>query len=294
MSDYASESLGIVGLLGLLLRKRWWIVAMVAVGATLGLLFAFFTQPVYRATALLLPVVPEGGDRSLGLGDLGALATIAGVSMGRNNNSTEEALAVFRSRRFTDAYISEKGLAALFFPEKWDPATGKWRVHTNNQPTVATAYEYFDNRVRTISRDTSTGMVTLRIDWFDPHQAATWTNDLVRRINVEMRRRAVDKANASLKFLRAEVQGTVDVGTREAIYRLIEGQVKQRMLANVTEEFAFRIVDPAVVPDLDQPVRPKRSLVVALGLFGGFVVGVLVVLSLEIVRALTESLRSRV
>jgi uncharacterized protein involved in exopolysaccharide biosynthesis len=35
------------------------------------------------------------------------------------------------------------------------------------------------------------------------------------------------------------------------------------MLANVQEEFAFRVIDPAVVPEVRS--KPKRKLIVVLG-----------------------------
>jgi uncharacterized protein involved in exopolysaccharide biosynthesis len=38
------------------------------------------------------------------------------------------------------------------------------------------------------------------------------------------------------------------------------------MLANVREEYAFRVVDPASVPDADKYVWPRRALILALGL----------------------------
>ena len=58
----------------------------------------------------------------------------------------------------------------------------------------------------------------------------------------------------------------------EAINRLIEGQIRQRMIASVTQEYAFRVVDRALTPDLSDKVRPKRALMLLGGLIiGGFI-----------------------
>ena len=55
------------------------------------------------------------------------------------------------------------------------------------------------------------------------------------------------------------------VGVQQAIYRLIEEQINTVMLANVREEYAFKVIDPAVVPDIDQYEWPKRALILVLG-----------------------------
>ena len=48
------------------------------------------------------------------------------------------------------------------------------------------------------------------------------------------------------------------------------------MLANVREEYAFKIIDPAVVPDMRS--KPQRRKIVILGLLLGVVFGSLLVL----------------
>jgi len=87
-----------------------------------------------------------------------------------------------------------------------------------------------------------------------------------------------------LKYLERELTNTSTLGTREAINRLIEAQIKQRMLANVTLEFAFRVVDPATVADADDPVRPQKFLLFLLGPIVGFSLGVFAILAFEWLR----------
>ena len=55
------------------------------------------------------------------------------------------------------------------------------------------------------------------------------------------------------------------------IYNLIEEQTKNIMLANVREEYAFKIVDPAIVPEIR--VRPARRKIAIMGLLVGLLFG---------------------
>ena len=172
------------------------------------------------------------------------------------------------------------GLIPLFYPEKWDSEKQRWNVPQNKQPTAATAFKFFDRRVRSVTQDKKTGLVTLQVEWKDPQRAADWANELVRRLNAEMRRRALSEANASLGYLEKELSGTNAVETRGAINRLIETQINRRMLANVTEQFAFRVVDPALPPDLSDKVRPKKALMIIVGgCLGGLLACLMVLLT---------------
>ena len=133
-------------------------------------------------------------------------------------------------------------------------------------------------RVRFWYEEKKTGLVNVQIDWTDPQEAADWANELVRRLNAEMRSRAIAKSNASLGYLEDELKTTLEVATREAINRLIEAQIKQRMVANVTTEYAFRIVDRAMASDPDDPEKPKKIILIALGPIAGLAIGVVAVL----------------
>jgi uncharacterized protein involved in exopolysaccharide biosynthesis len=281
MAEWESGQLGFFGLLRILWHKRWWVTGTAVVTAGAFLVAAFILPPVYRSTALLLPVTSErngAGGLDSALGQLGGLATLAGVKVGTNDTELEEAIAVLKSRQFSDGFIAELDLPSKFFANHWDATNKRWDPG-KRAPTAAEAYEYFDKKVRTLTRDTKTGLVTLKIEWRDPVEAAAWANELVSRLNLEMRRRARQKATASLKYLQDELSKTQDMGTRAAIYRLLELQVKQIMLVNVTQEYVFQVVDKALVSDEDKYVRPRKGVMLAIGLFVGVALGVLLALT---------------
>ena len=203
---------------------------------------------------------------------------MAGVSIGGGDTATEESLAVLQSRGFTEAFISEKNLMPLFFPQKWDAAAGKWKAGEKKIPTLHKAFRFFDGQVRKVTEDKKTKLIKVQIDWKDRHEAADWSNEMVRRLNSEMRTRAIAKAEAALVFLQEELAVTTEIGERETLFRLMEAQIRQKMLATVTQEYAFRVVDTATAPDADESVRPRKIFMVAAGLVIGVMVGAISVL----------------
>ena len=261
----------------LLWSRRWLITACVVVCAGVAGAAAFLLTPVYRAATVLVPAdVERSGVGSLagGLGDLGGLTALAGIDISSGSRATDEALAVLRSREFTEGFIRDQNLMPLLFRKLWDADAQRWLGDADDQPTAAEGFKYFNERLRSVSQDTRTGLVTVRIDWRDPMQAAEWANALVARLNAEMRGRAIERTNASVRFLEKELTTTIIVDTRAAISRLMDAQINQRMLANVTEEYAFRVVDKALPPDDDDPVRPRKLVMLVTGMAIGLLFGV--------------------
>jgi uncharacterized protein involved in exopolysaccharide biosynthesis len=261
-------------LVGALAARKWWIIASVVLFTGLAVAYTLIATPIFRANTILAPASQDSGlDIGSALGQLGGIAAMAGIG-GSRGAETEEALAVLRSREFTERFIREHQLLPRLYPHLWDAQGAKWTVPQNEQPTYSRAYRMFHNRIRAVDQDKKTGLITLSIDWRNRVEAADWANLLIAQLNAEMRKRAMAKAVTSLGFLERELKATVAVETREAISRLMESQIKQRMLANVTEEYAFRVVDRALPPDADDPVKPRKLAIIAGGLFAGFFFGV--------------------
>jgi uncharacterized protein involved in exopolysaccharide biosynthesis len=274
--------------------RRWWIVASAVLFATLFAVAAFTMTPVYVSATVL---VPANNDRSglqsaLGstLGQLSGLAALVGVGVNTGNAQTQEALAVLRSREFTERFIREENLMPELFPDQWDAAAGRWLGEEENWPTYAQAYQYFHDSIRTVTLTPQTGLVTLAIEWTDPEKCALWANRLVERLNEEVRSRAIANANASIGFLERELESTGTIETRQAINRLMEVQINQRMLANVTREYAFRVADRALPPDPDDEVRPNKPFLLLLGWLFGMMVGAFVALMAKSRRSRTAEM----
>ena len=291
------DSIDMRALIGGLWLRRWWIASSVFAFAAMFTAAAFLMTPIYRANTLLVPaeVSRQGLGALLGgsLGSLGDLASLAGVNVGSAATETEEALAVMKSRQFTEAFIEDRHLMPKLFSGKWDAQKQTWKPDIE-PPTPAQAYKYFNTAIRTVLQDRKTGLITVQIDWRDRAEAADWGNDLVQRLNTEMRSRAINKADASLGYLEAELSKTSVVATREAISRLIEAQIKQRMVANVTQEYALRVVDKAMASDKNDVLKPRKAVLLAAGLALGALVGMVAVLCIDGPARKTPSPRARV
>jgi uncharacterized protein involved in exopolysaccharide biosynthesis len=281
--DSSEESISFRELLIRLWQGRWWVIVSTLVVTGIATVMAFLATPIFRATTVMVSASSDrisiGSTLSSALGSLGGLASLAGFGFGSGDSQTEEALAVLRSQQFNERFISDLNLLPIIFENMWDKEQRSWNVKPDDQPTLSMGFKVFDVSIRKINVDKKTGLISVQIEWKDRFATAAWSAGLVQRINAEMRARAIAKAEASVGFLQRELNNTTDIGTRDAINRLIEAQIKQRMLATVTDEYSFRVVDKAFVPGPKDKVRPSKRVYVMLGFLLGGVLGCLAALA---------------
>jgi uncharacterized protein involved in exopolysaccharide biosynthesis len=291
------EDIDLRAVAAVLWARRYWIVLCVIAFSIPFVAAAFLITPVYRATTTVADArESSGGSNSLNsaLNQLGGLAALARINV-NSATQVDEALAVMKSREFTERFIQEENVLPDLFPDLWDKQAQAWRVPVEQRPTLAQGYAVFNAIRSTAFPNGRGGLITVSIEWTDRELAARWVNALVARLNSEMRERAIASTKSSQSFLEKELQSTATIETREAINRLMEAQINQRMLANVTQEYAFRTVDRALPPEPDDIVRPNKVVLVALGPTAGLLFGVIAVLIINMFTARREpALASRV
>ena len=291
-SDQADEEMDIRALVAKLLARKWWIIASVVVFTAGFIAAAILLTPIYRASTVLIPAKSDKdldtGSGGLGGGGIGGVASLVGINLGGGDSAMEEAIGVLKSRQFTDKFISDLNLMPVLYAKLWDAQAKRWKVDEKHQPTPARAFKLFDRKIRSIVPEKKTSLINLNIDWTDRVAAAAWANELVSRLNLEMRQREMARADSAVGYLEKEFETTTAVATREAIGRLIEAQVRQRMYAVVTPEFAFRIIDRAQPPDRDDRFFPNKFLMAISGPFVGLIFGVVCVLGYDMLKSPPE------
>ena len=103
-----------------------------------------------------------------------------------------------------------------------------------------------------------------------------WVAWLIDDVNAQMRARDVEEAHRSIDYLKLQLEQTPVAGMQQIFYQLIEKQMQTIMLANVRDQYVFKIIDPPVVPE--EKVAPRRALTVALSIIVSFMVSALYVL----------------
>jgi LPS O-antigen subunit length determinant protein (WzzB/FepE family) len=257
------------------------LMAVTLVAAVIAGVISLQMRKVYRAQTIIVPVLQGNGGLASNLGgQFGGLAALAGIDVGANGSRKEEAFATLSSTGFVRDFIVAEKLMPVLFEERWDDKAQQWRAGEKPPSLEAAVKTFLD--IRFVTEDRRTGIVTVMVEWYSPEVAARWANRMVEMANERLRAESREDAQRSIDYLNQELAKTNVIELRQAIYRLIETQVNNAMLANVQREFAFRVIDPAVPPELR--IRPRRSLMVLMGAAAGFAVAVLFVLGRRLIR----------
>lgn len=266
MSDRKSDEITFYDLALFAIRK-WWIgVLCMGLAVGLALWLAITGQPIYRAEATLILAQPPDQSESGLSGQLGSLAALAGVSLRGSSDRKSEAIATMQSRTLTDSFVKDNNLLPVLFASRWDQATQQWKPDVK-VPTLWDANKLITRDVRKVVEDRKTGLITLAVEWSDPELAAAWAFDLVERTNKLLQQSAYERSTRNIEYLKKQLEQTNIIEVRQAIYKLMESELKTSMLAQRSEDYAFKVLDSAVVPE--EKVRPRRVLIVALGIVAG-------------------------
>ncbi|HDY7720832.1 TPA: LPS O-antigen length regulator [Vibrio vulnificus] len=284
-----------------LLKALWsgkWLIISITFVFTVGSVFYALSLPnIYKSDALLAPAESSnGGSLSKMAGQLGGLAALAGVNFsGGESSQTDLAIQVMKSRQFIGNFINNHNLLVPLMAAKgWDAEKNqliideeiynerenKWlrkpKGLRGSKPTEQEAIEVFKKDIFSVTQDKETGLYTVSVDHYSPFVAQMWVNWLIDDINQVMRNRAIAEATQNLKYLGEQLEKTAVAEMQSTFYKLIEEQTKSLMLAEVQEEFVFKIIDPAVVSE--NKVKPNRVMVIILGLLLGTIFGVAILL----------------
>lgn len=262
MLDLGREATGdLLSLWQTLWRGKWTIIVACGIVGSLAIVYSLMAEKWYRAELLMIAAETpsDRGGLTDQLGGLGGLAGLAGISIG--SKSSAEPMGILQSRQFIGDFIADRKLMPVLFPEDFNDAGQCRWADKGNCPDKHDAFKLFSQKVLDVAADKKTGFVTVSVEWTDPSIAANWANSLIERLNERMRQRAMEEAEASVGYLKVELEQARVVPLQQSVGRLLQSELQKAMLARVTKEFAFRVLDRAEAPKWR--VWPKRTQIVA-------------------------------
>lgn len=294
--NIADDEIDLRELFAVIWQGKWLIIAITALFAVASVVYAINQPNIYKSEALLAPAEQEGaGGLSALAGQFGGLASLAGVNLGGgSSNKAQLAIEVLKSRQFTSDFIQKHNiLTDLMAAESWDMQTNtviydseifdaennKWvrevKAPFKPEPSMQEAYKKF-SKILSASSDKETGMVKIAVEHVSPYVAKQWVEWLIQDINATMKQRDVQEAIKSTDFLTQQLEQTKIADIRAVLYKLVEEQTKTIMFAKVRDEYVFKTIDAALVPE--EKFKPKRALICVLGVLLGGMLSVMIVL----------------
>jgi hypothetical protein len=272
------------------LMRRFWIrmLAGLVFGVAGGLLAAYLLPAYYRAQIVVAPASElsgGGGTLSALASQLGGLSSLAGISLGGGVASrTAINLETMRGQSFLVDFAKRRGLVVPMFAggnwnfkkgaweidgSRYDQATGIWltsRWRTSGDPTDSEIYSETSKRID-VDEDRRSGVIRVVVESRSPIMAARWARWIIDDINENIRKADIAEAHMTIDYLGQQIRSTPVAEMQAIFYRLVEEQTKSLMLAQVRDEYAFRVIDEPLVPS--KRVWPSRTWATLLGALCG-------------------------
>ena len=280
--DIYDGEIDLLELIKFLWDEKIKIVAITAVAAFISVIYALSQPNIYQAEALLAPAGDAGGGGMSKLaGQFGGLASLAGVSLSDDGvNKSGLGLEVLKSRKFVREFVERHKIAPqLMAVDYWDPDTRELKLDAgvydekskawldkDAEPSNEAVYETYNN-ILIIEKDTTSEFVRVGFKHKSPDIAAEWTRLVIKDLNDAIRRQDIREAESSIAYLRQQVVASPLADLRNLFYELIQSQTETMMLANVREEYVFKTIDPATVPESKS--EPSRAIISLMGAFLG-------------------------
>lgn len=284
--DNNNAEIGFADIFAELWKFKWLVAVLIVATAVTSAYLALQMPNIYKTSTTLAPAT----EKKSGLGGLGSqlggLASLAGVALGGAGavDKTDLAIELLKSKAFLARFIEQHNLLLpllaakgfdlnagvyLYDADIYDEKTNTWtREAVPPRKPEPTSFEAAIalSELLEINKDKTTGMVKMSFEHFSPTDVQLWTQRLIEAVNNEIRNRDIQEAKSSIDYLNRQLQESQISEIRSSLVQLIEEQTKTLMLANIRDEYVFKIVDPAFVPD--EKAKPRRSLVVLMSLFG--------------------------
>lgn len=301
-SQTSTEQYNLSELLTTLWHGKWIIIGSFMSASVLSVWLALSLPNIYKAEALLSSNYTNASGMGKLSGNLGGLASLAGVNLGggESTDKTQLAIEVMRSRDFFAAFDAQYDIMPLLLGiEKWDrdsktlhfdplvydEANKTWvRDPTPPYqviPSVQEGHAVFIEMLN-IEHDKQTSFTQLSFEHESPYVAQQVVERLIANINSSIRNKDIEKAERSIAYLRQEIASSDITELQSGLFDLIQVQIEKVMLANANPEYVFQVIDPPLVPELK--AKPKRALICVVGAFLGALIGLFIVLLRNLIR----------
>ena len=280
--DIHDHEIDLLELIKVIWDNKIRIFVITFVAAFISVIYALSQPNIYQAEALLAPAGNAGGGGMSKLaGQFGGLASLAGVSLPDDGvNKFELGLEVLKSRKFVREFVKRHKITPqLMAVDYWDSETRALKLDAGVYDEKSKAWldkdevpsnEKVFNRYKNIiiiEKDPSTGFVRVGFKHKSPDIAAEWTRLVIKDLNDAIRRQDINESESSIAYLKQQVASSPLADLRNLFYELIQSQTEIMMLANVREEYVFKTIDPATVPE--KKSEPARAIICIIGFFLG-------------------------
>tara|TARA_B100000003_G_scaffold23050_1_gene18491 strand:+ start:197 stop:1075 length:879 start_codon:yes stop_codon:yes gene_type:complete len=259
------------------LFSKWKTLSVVVIIAiVISLSYGFLKPNVYRASIVIAPIENQNTVSRFMPGNLSSFSPFAGINASESEVSKSIMLeATLRSRSFFEDIFENAYFAPRLFAYKaWNSESKELVIDSSifntdseewlEEPNIEIYHKHFlDDLI--FNHNLRTGIITISFDHISPHFAAEFLQHAIGVADTKLRTEKLITTESNIKFLNQQLNLYENVETKEAISLLIQSEIEQKMLAEINENYSFKVIDEIYIPE--SKTYPSRALILIVGTF---------------------------
>jgi uncharacterized protein involved in exopolysaccharide biosynthesis len=239
--EECSDEINLLDYIKILARHKKLIIITVAIAVAAAAIISYLSPKTYEAQALIIPVV-----QSQEQDGISSVALQFGIMSNQTSNASE-LISLLQSNILMERVIVKNNLVPVFFGEKAKAKNENEQIWDGIRYLKKTIYKVRDNK--------KAGIIELSVKFRDPQMSAGILTCILTELTDYMSSEAKRVADTNKKYLESLIDKNSDPLIRQKIYAMIARQIEISMMAEVKENFAFKILDPPRIPDRN--IKPQ-------------------------------------
>ena len=298
--QYEEDEIDLRELFATIWKYKVFIAIFVFIVTSLTIIYTLSKPNEYEVKSVL---APQEQSKSMSLGGLGALASMAGVNIGGSSGVTAEVAfsELLNNYTFMKDFIQKNG----FDKKLLSPDLQKGYVFAMNYRGI---YDYLhsDNNSKkeidfftniykpfiksfSISSDKKTGLIT--ISFMHPNREFAYEvlTAFLRDGTKYLVNKNLDDIDAKIARYQKELQKTNNIELKSELAKLVSNLIKQKVYINSSRYYKVKVIIDPYIPDVKDKAKPKRALIVIVAFVTSFILGIFLVFFIEFIRGDKEN-----
>jgi len=298
---YEEDEINLKELFNIILKYKKFIFIFTFIVTFATLIYVLNKPNIYKVSILL---APQEKSKSLNLGGLGALASIAGVNIGGSSGVTAE--IAFKSvldnyvfmknfikkynlvEKLTDPNLAKDFIFAFnnnsvykfFHPDKKD--------NTDAKMTIYDIYQILKKSIH-IEKDKKSGLITISCMHSSRKLAYEILDNFLKESTAFLVKQNLTEINNQIKKYKYELQKTNNLELKSELAKLISNLIKQKVFINTSKYYKVKIITEPYIPDIKDKIKPKRGLILIVGLVTSIILSIFLVFFIEFIKSNKEN-----
>jgi len=285
-----------------ILKYKYKILFFTIIITSLTIIYTMSIPNSYKSEVILSP---QGQSKSSSLGGLGALAGLAGVSLG--GSSSMDAFSslntILKNNTFNKMMIKKYDLInklsvnnmdknlvfAMNNRTFYDLLNNKVddHINVNDEDKIYTTIQSLKGMIN-LSQDKKTSSITLSVNSKDRFLAKELLELYLKESTTQLEKLDMQDLEKKLKYYKEELSNTQDIELRTQLSQLVSSLMQKKVLSKASEYYNVRKITQAEVAYIKDKTKPKRGLIVVVSFITSLILAIFMVFFIEFLRGNKE------